>query len=98
MDIATQRVLENAGDAAKVMADLNAICETGGRFAGTESEVLAREYLAKRLEDITESAPQRLAIEDTGWARGDSSIERISDGKVFPCVSLVRSLRRPKAV
>jgi len=96
MDIATQRVLENAGDAAKVMADLNAICETGGRFAGTESEVLAREYLAKRLEDITESAPQRLAIEDTGWARGDSSIERISDGKVFPCVSLVRSPETPE--
>lgn len=96
MEIATRRVLENAGDAAKVMADLNAICETGGRFAGTESEVLAREYLAKRLEDISGAAPERFAIEDTGWSRGDASIERVSDGTVFPCVSLVRSPETPE--
>lgn len=91
MDSTTQSVLKRAGDAAKVMADLDAICETGGRFAGTQSEALAREYLAKRLEEITGLAPERMAINDTGWARMDASIERLSDGKVFPCVSLVRS-------
>lgn len=96
MDISTEGVLERAGDAAKVMADLNAICDTGGRFAGTESEVLAREYLAKRLEEITGSVAERLPIEDTGWTRGDASIERISDGKVFPCASLVRSPETPE--
>ena len=91
MDTVTQRVLEEAGDVTRVMADLNAVCETGGRFAGTDSEVLAREYLAKRLEDIAELAPERMPIEDMGWNRGEAFIERISDGKVFPCVSLVRS-------
>ena len=95
MDIETRSVLERAGDAAKVMADLDAICETGGRFAGTESEALAREYLARRLNEITGSAPQRIPIEDTGWTRVDASIERVSDGKVFPCVSLVRSPETP---
>lgn len=96
MDIATQSVLKRAGDAARVMADLNAICEAGGRFAGSESEVLAREYLAKRLNEITGSAPERMVIEDTGWTRGDASIVRLSDGKVFPCVSLVRSPETPE--
>lgn len=96
MDITTQSALKRAGDVANVMADLDAICETGGRFAGTESEVLAREYLASRLEKITGAAPKRMSIEDTGWARGDASIQRISDGKVFPCVSLVRSPETPE--
>ncbi len=96
MNIATRSVLKRAGDAAKVMADLDAICETGGRFAGTESEILAREYLATRLDEITGSAPDRMAIEDIGWIRGDASVERISDGKVFPCVSLVRSPETPE--
>ncbi|MEC7029515.1 MAG: hypothetical protein VXW91_07540, partial [Pseudomonadota bacterium] len=91
MDTVTQRVLEEAGDVTRVMADLNAVCEKGGRFAGTDSEVLAREYLAKRLEDIAELAPERMPIEDMGWNRGEAFIERISDGKVFSCVSLVRS-------
>lgn len=91
MDSTTKSAHKRAGDAAKVMADLDAICETGGRFAGTQSEALAREYLAKRLEEITGLAPERMAINDTGWARMDASIERLSDGKVFPCVSLVRS-------
>lgn len=96
MDNAIRSVLERAGDAAKVMADLDTICETGGRFAGTESEVLAREYLAIRLEEITGFAPERMAIEDTGWTRSDASIERVSDGKIFPCVSLVRSPETPE--
>ena len=95
MDVSNESVLKRAGDAAKVMADLDAICETGGRFAGTESEALAREYLARRLNEITGSAPQRIPIEDTGWTRVDASIERVSDGKVFPCVSLVRSPETP---
>lgn len=96
MDISTQNLLDRAGDEARVMADLDAICETGGRFAGTESEVLAREYLAKRLAEISGSSPERMLIEDTGWARGDASIERVSDGKKFPCVSLVRSPETPE--
>ncbi len=96
MDTATQSVLKRAGDAAKVMADLDAICETGGRFAGTQSEVLAREYLAKRLDEITGSPPKRMTIEDTGWVRGDASIERLSDGKIFSCASLVRSPETPE--
>lgn len=96
MDISTQNLLDRAGDEARVMADLNAICETGGRFAGTESEVLAREYLAKRLAEISGSSPEHMLIEDTGWARGDASIERVSDGKKFPCVSLVRSPETPE--
>lgn len=96
MDNQTQNVLERAGDVAKVMADLDAICDTGGRFAGSESEVQAREYLASRLEEIAGSAPDRIAIEDTGWIRGDASIERVSDGTVFPCVSLVRSPETPE--
>jgi aminopeptidase YwaD len=91
MDNEKQNMLERAGDVAQVMADLGAICDTGGRFAGSESEARAREYMASRLEEITGSAPDRIAIEDTGWTRGEASIERVSDGTVFPCVSLVRS-------
>jgi len=97
MDARLQKVLERAGDAGEVMADLDAICDTGGRFAGTESEVAAREYLAKRLQEITGKAAERVAIEDTGWVRGEASLEVIANGETYPCVSLVRSPKTERA-
>ena len=79
-----------------LMQDFAAICDTGGRFAGTESELAAREFLAKRLEDITGVVPRRAPVAYLGWSRGEAVLERLDGpGGRFPCVSLVRSPATP---
>ncbi len=93
---ATRKIVEAAGARDAIMADLNAICDTGGRFAGTESEVRAREYLAARLKTLTGTDPVRMPVDDTGWIRGEAAIERQDGaGGSYPCVSLVRSPATP---
>lgn len=72
--------------------DFAAICDTGGRFAGTESEIAARELLARRLEEISGAAPKRVPVPYLGWSRGEAVLERLDGGgAAFPCIPLVRS-------
>ena len=78
------------------MSDLAAICDTGGRFAGSDSEQSAQAYLRRRLEEVTGLAPTRHAIDFLGWSRGDAGLERLDNNRrTLPCVSLVRSPATP---
>ena len=83
------KIIENSDT---LIGDFNAICDTGGRFAGSPSEQLACEYLSSRLEAVTGITPTRAPVNYLGWLRGDAVLERVdgTDG-TFPCVSLVRS-------
>lgn len=75
-----------------LIRDFGAICDTGGRFCGTDSEQLAQDYLASRLEQLTGEKPQKSPVAYAGWSRGDAVLERVdSPGTTLPCVSLVRS-------
>ena len=79
-----------------LMRHFSAICDTGGRFAGANSEPVAREYLSRRLLEETGIAPQHVAIDYRGWSRGEAVLERLDGaGVVLPCVSLVRSPTTP---
>lgn len=51
-----------------IIDDFAALCACGGRFSGTDSEVRARELLAKRMTDATGRAVQRGAC-TTGVGR-----------------------------
>ncbi|MDA7949155.1 MAG: M28 family peptidase [Hyphomicrobiaceae bacterium] len=75
-----------------LMRDFDAICDTGGRFAGSDSEQLAQDYLVGRLEAATGVMPMRSAVKYMGWSCGKSILEQlgVADG-VVTCVSLVRS-------
>ena len=86
-------VLERV-DRAALWSDLEAICALGGRFAGTESEVLARDFLAGRLAEACGAAPVAHAVEYQGWTRGETALE-IAGGRTLPCVALVRSPATP---
>ncbi|MGE0715127.1 MAG: M28 family peptidase [Alphaproteobacteria bacterium] len=66
------------------------ICDTGGRFAGTESEARAAAWLDARLGEATGRAVVREDIAYRGWTRGPSSV-RAADGRSFPAHALVRS-------
>ena len=83
------------GDDA-LMRNFDAICDTGGRFAGSDSEAAAQALLSELLETATGTAPTPAPVDYLGWSRGGASLERIGGaGNVFPCVSLVRSPLTP---
>jgi aminopeptidase YwaD len=88
-------VLERV-DGGALWSDLEAICTLGGRFAGTESEVLARDFLAGRLAQSCGVAPVAHAVEYQGWTRGEAGLEIVGAcGRALPCVPLVRSPATP---
>ena len=89
-------VLERVGGGA-LWSDLEAICALGGRFAGTESEMLARDFLAGRLAEACGTAPVAHAVGYQGWTRGEAALEIAgAGGLALPCVSLVRSPATPQ--
>jgi aminopeptidase YwaD len=91
-------IVEKALGGDTLMRDFAAICDTGGRFAGSDSEQAAREYLADRLRATTGTAPTLAPVDYLGWSRGDTALERLDGvGGTFPCVSLVRSPTTPDA-
>ena len=79
-----------------LMRDFHTICDFGGRFAGSDGEAAACDWLEKRLQEASGTAPLRLPVEYTGWSRGESLLERLDDpGRVHDCISLVRSPATP---
>jgi hypothetical protein len=92
MNAMTEKIVEAADSSGTLLSDFAAICDTGGRFAGSASEAAACDYLARRLVELTGAEPRRAAVDDLGWTRGPAMIERRNGaGGTFPCVSLVRS-------
>ena len=46
-----------------LMDDFYAICDFGGRFAGSGSEAAASDWLAARLEQVSGKTPRRVPVE-----------------------------------
>jgi len=74
--------------------DFRTLCSLGGRFAGTESESKAREFLAARLAEATGGTVRREAIPYRGWERGPARLA-LAGGASFPACALVRSPATP---
>lgn len=89
-------IVEKVVGGDSLARDFAAICDTGGRFAGSDSEQAAREYLSDRLEEATGIAPVHAPVDYLGWSRGEAVLERLDRaGASLPCVSLVRSPATP---
>ena len=74
--------------------DFAALCACGGRFAGTESEARAREYLAGRLAQATRCDVIRNPVPYRGWTRGDAHLV-LPDGSRVQALGLVRTQSTP---
>ena len=75
-----------------LMRDFHAICDFGGRFAGSDSETAACDWLEKRLEEVSGAIPQRMPVSYRGWSRGEAVLERLDGpGGRHACISLVQS-------
>jgi aminopeptidase YwaD len=73
-----------------IVDDFRTLCSFGGRFAGTESETRAREFLAERLAAAVGAPVRRESIPYRGWDRGPARLS-LSGGREFAACALVRS-------
>ena len=74
--------------------DFSTLCSFGGRFAGTESEAGAREWLAQRMAKAMDTAVRRDVVAYRGWTRGPTSIV-LPNGQTLPALGLVRTVSTP---
>ena len=77
-----------------LQADFEALCDLGGRLAGTESEARALADLTRRGAQASRVLCRVSAVPYAGWSAGRAEL-RIGDGEVAPCHPLVRSVATP---
>jgi Iap family predicted aminopeptidase len=73
-------------------SDLAALCSFGGRFAGTPSELQARDFLRVRLAELTKHDVQTHCVPYDGWSRESWQLELLGHNRrVLSSHPLVRS-------
>ena len=85
---------EQAFSLEALRSDLNALCDFGGRFAGSESELRARRFVEARLGEIGAGRSCSIDYPYSAWERRASSVE-LSDGPAIESTSLVLSPSTP---
>src|SRR5271168_4466243 len=73
-----------------MMEEFSALCDFGGRLAGTESERQAMAYVKQRGSLASGVPCTSLPVSYGGWRARKSEL-RLSDGAPVPCHPLVRS-------
>src|SRR4051794_5257166 len=74
----------------RITEDFAALCACGGRFAGTESELRARELMASRLAEATGGTVTREPVPYLGWDREPARLT-LPDGTSVAVCALGRS-------
>jgi len=79
-------------NAAALWSDLNTLCSFGGRFAGTASELQAREFLKARLIELTKHDVQTHRVSYDGWSRESWQLKLLNhNSRLLRSHPLVRS-------
>src|SRR2546423_9234717 len=78
----------------ELWSDFLAICDCGGRLAGTESEPRAFALVEERAEAATGVKGRSIPVPYGGWRAKRASL-RLPDGAEAPCHALVRSIATP---
>lgn len=87
-------VFKKIWESSDVEDDLNALCDCGGRLAGSMGESRARDFLIDRLTEIAPVIQDKWEFE--GWRPGDTSIELVAAPHVgLASTSLVMSPPTP---
>lgn len=82
-------------EAARIWADLEAVCDLGGRVTGSESELGATELLARLGAEATGSPARRETFPYDGWEGGEASLT-LADGTRYAANPLLRSAAAPE--
>ena len=76
--------------------DMDRLCGFGGRFCGTDSERLARDYLADRLKASGAEGVRFHEFAYDGWSRGETRLEILDPEPLeLPAWALVQSPSTP---
>jgi hypothetical protein len=86
----TYEAIDQEGALARAFADLNRICDCGGRLSGSESEKLATALLRRLGEEATGVAARVEPVSYPGWRC--LKAELTTDGGRHACHPLVRSV------
>lgn len=77
-------------------SDLNELCSFGGRFAGTDSERKAADFLKERLRSIAHATVKVHEVPYSGWTRESCELKRLTPPALpMRAHSLVRSPSTP---
>jgi Iap family predicted aminopeptidase len=88
----------NAAHAAALRRDLDALCDLGGRPAGSASEAAAFEWIGQRLRDDPGVPHTLSAFEFAGWREESVHLESVGDpGQRFDARALPNSASTPGA-
>jgi aminopeptidase YwaD len=88
-DLAAEVAADN-----QLWPDFLAICDCGGRLAGTESEARAFAFVERRAEAATGAKGRSIPVPYAGW-RAKRAYLKSPDGAEAPCHALVRSIATP---
>ncbi|MEM7028466.1 MAG: M28 family peptidase [Chloroflexota bacterium] len=88
-----QQIIGDVYTSTEVMDNLTVLCDDfGSRFAGTEGEKQAAEFMKAKLEAYGLSNVHLEPIAYEGWTRGEAKLEIISPiQKEIPCITLPHS-------
>ncbi len=90
------RIRDRLENSQTLWNDLSALCSFGGRFAGSESERNAREFLKHRLASIAQAPVKTHATAYSGWSRVSCTLTRLTPSAIpLQAHSLVRSAATP---
>src|SRR5262249_54742326 len=78
----------------QIWRDFQALCDCGGRLAGTTSEKRALAYVQAQAEAATGIPCQSIPVPYGGWSARAASLT-LADGTSVPCQPLVRSVATP---
>ena len=83
-----------AGADRELWADFLAICDCGGRRAGTESEDRAFAFIEQRAQAATGVRGRSIPVDYGGWTARHASL-KLPGGEAVPCHALLRSVATP---
>ena len=96
IDTSADRIARPVSHSQSLWSDLNNLCSFGGRFAGTESERKAAEFLTGRLKSIPQAALNIHEVPYSGWRRESCQFKRLTPPVLsLSAHALVRSPSTP---
>ncbi len=98
MDILTldKSLIADVWTSPDLYANLEGLCALGSRFAGTPSELQARDFIAEKFRAYALTDVRLDPFEYLGWWRGKCAFQVVAPGqRVFDAISLVYSPSTP---
>jgi aminopeptidase YwaD len=86
-----QNILGTVAADARLWRDFNAICDCGGRLAGSTSETRALELALTLLREIDPRSAHSVSVAYAGWRSDECSLQLLAGDRALACKPLLGS-------